>query len=71
MAEAEKVYVVYHIHCGIMEDISVFRDQESAEQYWQTLIIANYPGDAEYIINGEQGQEGDDTIDWYNVDIKE
>lgn len=67
----EKVYVVYHINCGIMVDISVFRDQESAEQYWEAQITANYPEDAEYIINGEQGQEGDDTIDWYSVDIKE
>lgn len=68
---AEKVYVVYHIDCGIMEDISVFKDEKKAEQYWQDLIRANYPDDAEYIINGEQGQEGDHTIDRYSVDIKE
>jgi hypothetical protein len=68
---AEKVYVVYHIDCGIMSDISVFKDEKKAEQYWQDLIQANYPDDAEYIINGEQGQEGDHTIDWYGVDIKE
>jgi hypothetical protein len=67
----EKVYVVYHIECGIMQDISVYRDQESAEQYYQDLIRANYPDDAEDIISGEQGQEGDHTIDWNGSEVKE
>lgn len=60
---AEKVYAVYHIECGIMQDISVYRNKESAEQHYQDLIRANYPEDAEDIISGEQGQEGDHTID--------
>jgi hypothetical protein len=68
---AEILWVVYHIYQGIMEDISVFRNEKSAEQYWQAQIRDNYPDDAEAIINGEQGQEGDDTIDWFDVDLEE
>jgi hypothetical protein len=67
----EKIYAVYHIECGIMQDISVFKNKEKAEEYYEDLIIANYPEDAEDIIRGKQGQEGDHTIDLLTVEIKE
>jgi hypothetical protein len=69
---AEKIYVVYHIDCGVMQEISVYRNKESAEQHYQDLIGVHYPDEADDIISGYQGQEGDHTIDLLSdVEIKE
>ena len=51
---AEKAYAVYRIEYGIMQEISVYRNKESAEQYYEDLIDrigANYPRDAGNILH--------------------
>jgi hypothetical protein len=58
----EKMYAVYHIECGVMQDISVFKNKEKAEEYYEDLIRANYPDEAEDIINNQHGQYGGRTI---------
>ncbi len=68
---AEKVSVVSYMNNGVMQEIKVFKDQDKAQAYYQKLIQDCYPDDADDIINGEQGQEGDDTIDLYVVDVTE
>ncbi len=68
---AQKVSVVYHINNGTLQEIKVFSDPSKAEEYYQKLIRDCYPNDADAIISEEQGQEGDDTIDWGTFDVTE